>query len=343
MTLPPFPLEARAFALPLAAPFRGLSQRQGVVFRGTGGWGEFSPFADYSAEQDARWLAAALEAAVDPDQGDGSTVPVNAILADVADGELEPAVVELMTRTGCSTLKVKVGGRATGIELARVARIHACAADVVDSPRLRLDGNGRFDRAAAQEFLAALTWSDLGVEYVEQPCDSAGELRLLKQQFPQVPLAADEALRRERKFDDVSDFADVAIVKVAPLGGARFVRELVATLDVPAVVSGAAESSVGLGRDVVLAAGLDTPERAQGLGTGTLLADDLVARSLVPHNGGVTARRMPVADDAVERATARLSAAERGRWQDRLESAWSLALARDLVAVADLEALGVGA
>ena len=56
-------------------------------------------------------------------------------------------------------------------ELARVARIHTAAADVVEDPRLRLDGNGRFDLAAAQEFLAALSWSDLGVEYVEQPCD----------------------------------------------------------------------------------------------------------------------------------------------------------------------------
>ena len=62
----PLLLPATPFAVPFAASFRGLNQREGVLIEGPAGWGEFAPFADYGPEQDARWLAAAIEAAVTP-------------------------------------------------------------------------------------------------------------------------------------------------------------------------------------------------------------------------------------------------------------------------------------
>lgn len=130
-------------------------------------------------------------------------------------------------------------------------------------------------------------------DYVEQPCRTVAELRSLKQQFPSIRLAADEALRRDREFDRVSQFADVAIVKIAPLGGLAAVRRLIADLDVEVVVSGAAESSVGLSRDVVAAAEFGAPDAVHGLGTGMLLAEDLVADPVVPRGGVVPACRVP--------------------------------------------------
>ena len=50
------------FRLALTGTFRGLQHREGVLFEGPSGWGEFAPFDDYSDERAARWLASALEA-----------------------------------------------------------------------------------------------------------------------------------------------------------------------------------------------------------------------------------------------------------------------------------------
>ena len=233
--------------------------------------------------------------------------------------------------TGCTTVKVKIGGRPTGAEIRRIAHLYRAGTEVAADLQLRLDGNGRFDLPQAQELLAALLWSDVAVDYVEQPCRTVAELRELKRQFPTVRLAADEALRRDREFDRVSQFADVAIVKVGPLGGVAAVRQLVAGLDVGVVVSGAAESSVGLSRDVVAAAAIGAPDTVHGLGTGVLLADDLVADPVVPRGGVVPARRVPVEAAALTRASERVSRSDRRDWHERVARAWSVAVAEGLL------------
>ena len=341
MTAPPFPFEVTPYALPFARPFRGLTQRQGVVLQGRNGWGEFAPFADYNELADARWLVAALEAATDPDTGDGREVASNAILAELPDADLSAGIQHAMTATGCTTVKVKIGGRPTGAEIKRIAQLYRAGTEVAPDLRLRLDGNGRFDLPQAQELLAALQWSDVAVDYVEQPCRTVAELRSLKQQFPSIRLAADEALRRDREFDRVSQFADVAIVKIAPLGGLAAVRRLIADLDVEVVVSGAAESSVGLSRDVVAAAEFGAPDAVHGLGTGTLLAEDLVADPVVPRGGVVPARRVPTDAGALARATDRVAPSDRRDWHDRVARAWSVSLAQGLISDEVLVALGV--
>ena len=341
MSLPALPLPATPFVLPLVAPFRGLQARQGVVLEGPGGWGEFAPFADYSVDQDARWLVAAIEAALDPDPGPGTAVATNAILPDLSDDDLAAGTTRVMAATGCRTVKLKVGGRPTGAELARVTTVMQAAAAVDPDARLRLDGNGRFDFAAAQEFLVALTWADAAVEYVEQPCRSVDEMRLLKEHVPDVALAADESLRRDRHFHDLAEIADVAIVKVAPLGGPRAVRSVLADIDLPVVVSGAAESSVGLSRDAVVAAQVGAPERAHGLGTGTLLAADLVEYPVIPVAGQVPARRAVADTGPLAEASARMTAADQETWRIRLQDAWHSALHADLLAAEDLSALGI--
>lgn len=338
-----FPLPATAYALPLVAPFRGLTQRQGMIIEGPAGWGEFAPFADYDTGRDAHWLAAAVEAAATPPQSTGELVRSNAVLPDVEGDDLAASVRDLLTTTGCRTVKLKVGGRPTGAEVRRISSVYSTAASLVGGVTLRLDANGRYDLDAAGELLAALTWLDRDVEYVEQPCDTVAELRALKDKFPGVAIAADEALRRDRQFTAVSDFADVAVVKVAPIGGVSAVREMVKNIDVPVVISGAAESSVGLSRDAVVAAELGDPNRAHGLGTGTLLADDLAADRLVPMAGSVPAQLIPVDPGALTRAAARLDPAAASAWTDRLEGAWAQALRAGLIPVSVLDRLGVSA
>ncbi len=330
----PFPLPATAFTLPFVAPFRGQEQRQGMIVQGPAA-GEFAPFPDYTPEQDARWLVAAVEAAVDPATGPGTALPVNAVLPDVPDADLAEEALALLRRTGCTTVKMKVGGRSTGAELARVTTVQRAAGGDL---RLRLDGNGRYDVAAARELLVALSWAEAPVEYVEQPCPTFAQMVQLKADSA-IPLAVDETLRRDRRFGDLADAADVAIVKVAPLGGAVAVAELVGSLGLPVVVSGAAESSIGASRDAVVAAALASGDRAHGLGTGTLLAADLTADPMLPTAGAVVAARRPVDPGLLAAAESATPPTERREWQERLESAWATALAGELVPATTLAAL----
>src|SRR5260370_20572028 len=51
----------RAFAIPMPVRFRGITVREGALIEGPGGWGEFSPFAEYGPKECARGLASALE------------------------------------------------------------------------------------------------------------------------------------------------------------------------------------------------------------------------------------------------------------------------------------------
>lgn len=339
MTAPAvFPLPATAYTLPLLAPFRGLTDRQGMIIHGRSP-GEFSPFAEYTQEQDARWLVAAVEAALDDDPGPGNPVTSNAIVADVPDERLGEAVEQVLTGTGCRTVKLKVGGRSTGDELHRVSTAARAARGVVDDVRLRLDGNGRFGLDDAREFLVALSWADIPVEYVEQPCDSLRDMQVLHGDTD-IPLAVDEGIRRDRSFDDLAAAADVAILKVAPLGGLAAAAELAASLPLPVVVSGAAESGIGVGRDAVGAARFGAPDRAHGLGTGTLLAADLTAHPVVPIDGVVAASRAPVDGDALARAADLVSDAERVTWRQRLDDAWGRALDLGLVGDEMLAELG---
>ena len=100
-------------------------------------------------------------------------------------------------------------------------------------------------------------------------------------------IAADESIRRA---DDpaavrLADAADVAIVKVAPLGGVRAALGIAAAAGVPAVVSSAVDSAVGLAAGVALAAALPELPYACGLGTGMLLAADVSADPPRPVGG----------------------------------------------------------
>ena len=71
-----------------------------------------------------------------------------------------------------------------------------------------------------------------------------------------VPIAADESIRRAEDPYAVirAHAADVAIIKLAPLGGARAAREIAERAGIKVVVSSALESSIGLARGLQLAA-----------------------------------------------------------------------------------------
>jgi 2-succinyl-5-enolpyruvyl-6-hydroxy-3-cyclohexene-1-carboxylate synthase len=108
---------------------------------------------------------------------------------------------------------------------------------------------------------------------------------------PDVRIAADEAIRRDHADPAlVRDAVDIAVIKVQPSGGVHAALALIASLGLPAVVSSALDTSVGLAAGVRLAAALDTLEYACGLATGLLLATTSWPHPCGPSTGCSTSR-----------------------------------------------------
>jgi O-succinylbenzoate synthase len=311
------------FALPLRRRFRGLDVREGMLIKGPQGWGEFAPFEDYSDEAASRWLDSAIEAAFGEWPAHRrESVPVNAIVPEVGSDDAAGLTRAAVLDTGCQTIKVKVGGRLADDE-ARVASIR----DVLDTVlgrgvgRIRVDANAAWDVSAATTALRRL--SAYGLEYVEQPCRSVEEMRELRR-VVDVPLAVDELVRNSPNPERLSvrDIADVAIVKAAPVGGAAAALRVAESLDVPVVISGSLDSSVGLDAGLAAAAAMDELPYACGFGTGALLAADLTELPRLPIGGMLVAGRTMPDLPALLAARDRLSDERAAHWRHRLAAAW---------------------
>lgn len=277
-------------SLPLATRFRGVDEREVALFSGPAGWGEWSPFLEYPPEEAARWLRAALEDAdLERPAQVRASVPVNATLPAV-----EPSrVASVLARyDGCRTVKAKVAerGQMLADDVARIAEVRALLPDA----RVRVDANGGWNVDEAETAIRALERFDL--EYVEQPCASVEELAELRGRVHRlgIPIAADESVRRAEDPLRVAraGAADLLVVKAQPLGGLRAALEIVAEAGLPAVVSSALDSSVGLSMGAALAASLPSLPHDCGLGTGALLAADVASPPLVPVAGAVSPARV---------------------------------------------------
>ena len=119
-----------------------------------------------------------------------------------------------------------------------------------------------------------------------------------------MPIAADESIRRADDPYRVRDLeaADIAVLKVQPLGGVRACLRIAEDIGLPVVVSSAVESSIGIAAGVALAAALPELPYACGLATVQLLTDDVVAEPLLPVDGALPVRRPTVDAARLERA-----------------------------------------
>ncbi|MDQ3951857.1 MAG: o-succinylbenzoate synthase [Actinomycetota bacterium] len=281
----------RTFRIPLRVRFRGVTERAGVLVRGPHGWGEFSPFPEYGPPVTRAWRAAAIEAATQPwPEPVRSSIPVNAIVPAVGPQQAH----DMTVASGCSTVKVKV---AEGDDEARVEAVRAALGP---DGRIRIDANGAWDVDTAEKMIGVLGRYDL--EYVEQPVATLEEMAELRRRVD-VPLAADESVRTAEDPLRVKglDAADVVVLKVQPLGGVRRCLEVAEAAGLPAVVSSAVETSIGLAAGVALGAALPELPYACGLGTLSLLEGDVVADPLVPRNGALEVRRPEVDEAALRR------------------------------------------
>ncbi len=292
----------RVVSIPMRVRFRGIEVREAALLRGSSGWGEFAPFLEYEPAEAARWLAAAVEAAWSGWPAPvRARVPVNATVPAVTPGEVPDVLARF---EGCGTAKVQVAERGQRLadDLDRVAAVREAMGP---KARIRVDANGGWDVAQAADSLARL--AAYGLEYAEQPCASVEELASLRKVLARkgidVPIAADESIRKAADPVRVAkeEAADIVVIKVAPLGGVAAALEIAAECGLPAVVSSALDTSVGMAAGVALAAALPALPHACGLGTVSLLEGDVAEPSLVPDRGSLPVGRVAADEELLAR------------------------------------------
>jgi O-succinylbenzoate synthase len=188
-------------------------------------------------------------------------------------------------------------------------------------PTVRVDANGGWSVEEAAQAAAALT-ADGPLEYLEQPCATVDELAALRRRLD-VPIAADESIR---KADDPlavvrAQAADIAVLKVAPLGGISSLLGIAARIDIPVVVSSALDSAVGIAAGLTAAAALPQLRHACGLGTGGLFLED-VAEPAVPIDGFLSVGS--VTPDPARLRALGVPPERRQWWIDRVKACYPL-------------------
>lgn len=232
---------------------------------------------------------------------DGEGVGVNATIPSLGPAAAAEAALQSV-ESGFVTLKVKAGAeRETDVLVERIRAIRTAVGPAI---RLRLDVNGAWDAATAEDRLQAIAGFD--IEYVEQPipADDIDGLAALRRRV-RVPIAADEAASSVAAVRALlaADAVDVLVVKLARVGGPAAVAEIAeraAEHGVPVVVSTLFETGIGIAAALAAAAALPEIGLSEaaappdhGLATAGLLDHDLLEESLIVADGRMHATGHP--------------------------------------------------
>ncbi|CAB4598640.1 unannotated protein [freshwater metagenome] len=301
-------------AIPTRTSFRGITVREAAIFRGPAGWSEFAPFIEYNEVQSEPWLSAALEGAYKPwPELKRNKVGVNATLPKVEISRVN----EILERfPGARTVKIKVDDFEKDSELVEAAL------DFNSDFMIRLDVNGGWDLETALLNLYNYNLRFGKVfEYIEQPCLEISDLRKLKAEIP-MKIAIDESIRQalDSDFTDAQNFADIAIIKWAPSGGISRANNLIARIGLPAVISSALDTGIGISHGLALAATQNDLTLDCGLATLSLLESDVVLPALEISDGFITVNRTVPDEKLLSKYAA--SSDRRIWWQQRIEKIW---------------------
>ena len=303
--------EFTVVAIPTRTNFRGINVREAALFRGSEGWSEFSPFIEYEDGEASTWLKAAIEGAYVPwPKARRDFVSVNATLPRVS----EDQVGKILDRfPGCTTVKIKVDDFETDSSLVEATLVN---------------GGWTLSEALVNLYNFHLRFGNV-FEYVEQPCLNLADLAALKKEVP-MKIAVDESIRKYLNSDltSLSECADIAIIKWAPSGGISAALDLVSTIGLPAVVSSALDTGIGISHGVALAASLPDLDFACGLGTVSLLNDDVVEPALIPEAGKIKVGRQTPDSDLLGRY--RAGEDRHIWWQNRVERIWEKGLSKTI-------------
>ena len=314
--------QARVLSVPMRVKFRGVTHREVVLFEGSHGWTEWSPFLEYDDEEAAVWLRAALEFGFAPaPRLIRSAIYINATLAAVSPDRVEE---QLAAFVRFRTVKIKVAEPGQNFEedLARVRRVR----ELHPKAAIRLDANGGYDVATAIEVAKQLALESIDLEYFEQPVKTIEELVAVRSKLARigVKVAADESVRKATDPLAVAqaNAADVLVIKAQPLGGIQSALDITREAKLPVTVSSALETSVGISMGLHLAAALEVESFDAGLGTVALLAEDVCEEPLIAENAMLYVNRAVPS----ELQLAKLAAdSERTQWwHERLKRCFNL-------------------
>lgn len=310
---------ARVVALPMTTRFRGVTTREALLFEGPEGWAEFSPFIEYADAEASVWLASAIDYAWNAQPAPlRQSIGVNATVPAVAAADVAAVLARF---SGCRTAKVKVAEPGQSLN-DDVARVRAVRDALGPEGRVRIDANGAWNVDEAEHAIHALAEFDL--EYAEQPCATVDELADLRTRvkYMGIPIAADESIRKAEDPLAVAraGAADLIVIKAQPLGGLTRALQIVVAAGLPAVVSSALDTAVGLSQGAALAAALPHLDYDCGLGTGALFVEDVAELAL--SDGAIPVGR--IAPDSARLDKLAASAERRDWWLERLERCHAL-------------------
>ncbi|MEN9342529.1 MAG: hypothetical protein RIR24_116 [Actinomycetota bacterium] len=313
---------ARVISVPMRVKFRGVTQREVMLFEGSHGWTEWSPFLEYEDEEAAVWLQAALEFgfAAAP-RMIRSAIYINATLAAVSADSVEE---QLSAFGDFRTVKIKVAepGQTIEQDLERVRRVR----ELHPSVAIRLDANGGYDVATAIEVAKQLALESIDLEYFEQPVQTLAELVEVRNKLARigVKVAADESVRKASDPLAVAkaSAADVLVIKAQPLGGIHSALEITREANLAVTVSSALETSVGISMGLHLASAVEVESFDAGLGTVALLTEDVCDEPFIAENSMLYVKRAVPSEAKLARLAA--DSERKQWWHERLKRCWNL-------------------
>lgn len=185
-------------------------------------------------------------------------------------------VPELLRRTGCKFLKIKLGSK-EGIEADQASFEASRTAAEPFGAGLRVDANGGWSLSEAKKMLPWL--AERGVGYVEQPLVK-GEEAALPELFRDraLPIFVDESVRVSADVPKIAHCVDGVNLKLMKCGGIGEALRIVATaraLGLQTMIGCMSESSVGIAAGAAIGALFDhidldshlslNPDPAEGL------------------------------------------------------------------------------
>jgi O-succinylbenzoate synthase len=313
---------ARVVSIPLRHKFRGVTQREAMLFEGSHGWTEWSPFLEYPDEEAAVWLAGAIEFGFsDVPQPLVDSISINATLGAIQSKHF----VEALKPFGkFNTVKLKVAepGQTIVEDLFRVLRLHEFYPDA----KIRIDANGGYSVQNAIEIAKEIAIAGIDLEYFEQPVKTIAELAEVRLKLSRIGIkvAADESVRKVSDPLAVAqaNAADVLVLKAQPLGGISNALSIAKEANLPVTISSALETSIGISMGLHLAAALEIPTFDAGLGTVAMFENDVCEDPLIPIDGKLNVQRVVPSEKKL--AILEASSDRIEWWKQRLESCYRL-------------------
>jgi o-succinylbenzoate synthase len=191
---------------------------------------------------------------------------------------------EKATDIGYGTLKIKVGALETKADFERLKAVRETVGQKIE---IRIDANGGWETNQAIDILGEL--SPFKIEFVEEPTRGLENLATVRKNVSQK-IAIDESLEVEN-IDLIAEneIADIVIIKPSAIGGISFASQLIRqaeNLGLEVVITSFLDGAIGVAASAHLTSAYNLLNPAPGLGTSSLLLDDL-AESIPINNGNM--------------------------------------------------------